>query len=246
MSYNNTKKLFTILELKEYKNLYTIPNESGTPWGNLHFRFLSPCIREMGMYNHNSSSGERFPEKPPSFTWLQEVAIPLLQLLHIIFPEGNTNNGVCRICRENYLFGDVACDLRCDHRYHHPCIFEWATRQPIYPLCRVYINQALERRRALQPLMFPLFLRSFMLRVHPPIHAIARTLVHPIFISGKHISDSGGVHGGHYYAFIRPTLSNHIPLFLFMVHALCLLRCACTPCPLSPSTSIASSLVLDP
>lgn len=89
-----------------------------------------------------SERSQRFPEQPPSFRWLHEVAAPLLQLRRITIPEGNTNNDFCVICHENFVFGEVARDLRCGHRYHQTCIFQWAAVQPNCPLCRVHINEA--------------------------------------------------------------------------------------------------------
>ena len=47
MIHNNEKKLFTIFELKEYKKLFTIPDESTSYLSNSYFRFLSPCNIEL-------------------------------------------------------------------------------------------------------------------------------------------------------------------------------------------------------
>ncbi|CAF2124009.1 hypothetical protein BRARA_C02255 [Brassica rapa] len=42
----------------------------------------------------------------------------------------------CAICREDFVIGESARRLPCDHLYHHDCITPWLTSHNTCPLCR--------------------------------------------------------------------------------------------------------------
>ena len=155
--------------------------------------------------------GQRFPDQ---FRWLQ-----LLRLPRITIQERHPNHEICTVCQDEFLFGEVARDLPCGHRFHHTCIFQLVRMQPNCPTCRTDINQARERRRAVREG------RRAVRRLVPPaeeamaVHPLMPREIMPIPISRNHISDhnsitstcpicledfklgeeAGGLHCGHIY-----------------------------------------------
>ena len=73
------------------------------------------------------------------YNYKQKKYIKKHRLLDISYSdiEQNLNEKTCCICLTDYNDNKELCKLPCNHIYHKECIYKWAKKKNICPLCRV-------------------------------------------------------------------------------------------------------------
>ena len=65
----------------------------------------------------------------------------LVQIKHLVFwPETTTKKdqqNSCQVCMEDFEYGEIVQELKCEHVYHEDCINQWLSTKKRCPLCNL-------------------------------------------------------------------------------------------------------------